>query len=371
MYLCPILNAGSVSLSSAALLLGKCPRQIRRYVEAGQLRASGGGHGVPFQFAKRDLDAFTRRMGGKTYQRRKAWRGLVDGDTLARIAHASVLRQTDPEKFRHYLEGFTELWTLPEKTVAGLFRNMLPPLASVPESTRQWAARLASSLSPVELDYVAAMFAVRLTPGARLESAETGALGAATDLVKRARPHLFYDEKTFRQSPEAWEAIEDFVRAECRREYPGAFSSEVFSIRRDQFFGMDRTRAWQIYSDNHPLMPFLGHLFIAVHSGNVDAVRQLIMPDKKHKPLFPEIDELRASLTALTKKIRILRERADRNPSGNRVGQVLGLTYRAQGCRVARRVRDKLSRDDVLSLFADYLRCDAPRVWKSFQQRRL
>lgn len=360
------MNAEKVSLADAARKLGKGPRQVRRYVESGQLRASGGGHGIPYQFAQRDLEAFTRRMKGKAYRPRQAWLGRVDSETLARIAHASALRQDNPGDFHHYVNaGFLSLWTLPQKTVQGLFRNCLPALDSVPDATSQWAARLASRLSPVELDYVAAMFVVRLNPTARFELAEARALQVATDLVKRSQPHLFYDESTFEQSPEAWAAIADIVQTECRASYAAKFAGEVFASKRELFFGRERALAWQIYAAHHPVEWVVRRLTLSVHTGDVEWLRSLIVPNQKRPPAYPEADALRASLTAAAKRMRQLRKRADRNPSGNRVGQVLGLENRAHGCRVARGIRAKLSRNDTLSLFVDYLRCDAPRVWKS------
>lgn len=360
------MNAGKVSLADAALKLGKGPRQVRRYVESGQLRASGGGHGIPYQFAQRDIEAFTRRMKSKTYQRRQTWRGRVDGDTLARIAHASALRQDNPGEYLHYVNGgFLSLWTLPQKTVQGLFRNCLPPLDSVPDSTRLWASRLAARLSPVELDYVGSMFIVRLNPATGFEKTEAGALGAAMEIVKQTRPYLFYNEKTFQQSPEAWAGIADSVQTECRASYAAEFAGEMYGFKRSVFFGQDRASAWQVYAAHHPVEWVVRRLTLSVHAGDVEWLRSLIVPNEKRPPAYPEADKLRDSLTAATKRMRQLRKRQDRNPSGNRVGQVLGLKYRAQGCRVARRVRDKLSRDDILSLFVDHLRCDAPRVWKS------
>ena len=152
MYLCPILNEERVSLKDAARTLGKCSRQVRRYVESGQLRASGGGHGVHCLFARRDLDAFMRRSPrreprpagrrgpciGTNYQQRQAWHGRFDGDTLARIAHAAALRQDNPGKYLHYVNaGFLALWSLPQNTVKGLLRGCLPRLDSVPDETRR------------------------------------------------------------------------------------------------------------------------------------------------------------------------------------------------------------------------------------------
>ncbi len=371
MYQCPILKIETVSLEKTARMLGKSARQVRRYVATKQLRASGGGHGIPYEFAKRDLIAFRRRLAAGPFRSHDRWQGRIDGDTLARIAHASVLRQDNPGEFRHYVNaGFLDLWNIKVDRLPGIFRNCLPALATVPDSTRRWAARLADILNPLEMDFLAAMFIVRLNPSAGLTEYEAGALQSALDLMKRARPHLFYNAKTFRQSPEAWAGIADSVETECRAKYGGKFSGEAFAHYRERFFGPDRDQAWSVYAAHHPITQSVNRLIYAVHAGDVEYLRALIIPSMKHPPAFPEADEVRASLTALAKKIRALRERADRNPSANRVGQVLGLHYRVQGCRVARSIRDKLDRGDVIALCADYLQCDAPRVWKSRPTRK-
>ena len=373
MYLCPILNAGKVNLTAATRILGKGPRQVRRYVETGQLRASGGGHGVPYEFAKRDLSAFMQRMKGKTYQRRQTWRGLVDGDTLARIAHAAALRQDNPGKYLYYVNaGFVALWSLSQTTVKGLLRGCLPPLDSVPDETRRWAARLASGLSPVELDYVAAMFIVRLNPATRFEGAEAGALGVAMDVVKRTRPYLFYNEKTFQQSPEAWAAVADSVLEKYRELAPARIALDMAAHKREVFFGPDLSRAWEIYAAHHPLQSAPGRLIEAAHRGDVPLLLRLVKgsADGKRPPAYPEAYAVLRSLIGATKKLGRMRERSDRTPSGNRVGQVLGLKYRAQGTRILKRIFEKVPFADAQELIYIRLRCDKPRVWKLNEPQR-
>ncbi len=234
----------------------------------------------------------------------------------------------------------------------------------MPDETRLWASRLASRLSPVELDYIAAMFIVRLNPATGFEKAEAGALGAAMDLVKQTRPYLFYNENTFQQSPEAWAAIADSVQTECRASYAAKFAGEMYGFKRAVFFGQDRASAWQIYAAHHPLQSAPGRLIAAAHLGDVDLLLGLVRGDGKHGPAYPEAYAVLLPLLGATKKLGTLRRRSDRNPSGNRVGQVLGLKYRAHGCRVARRVWAKLVEGDKYDLFSRYLRCDIPRAMK-------
>lgn len=380
------MKVENIDLAEASRLLGKCPRQVRRYVASGALPAGGGGPWNPLRFSRRDLLAFKSGIGNTSFRQREKWRGVIDADTLARIAHASVLRQENTGKYDFYLEGFTELWRLPVKTREGALRNCLPTLDAVPDSTRRWADRLGAALSPLEMDFVAGMLICRINPGVKLEESESKALGAALDMLKRSRPYLFYIEKTFQQTPEAWAAIEGAVLADVQSKYDRGFVKTATEYYREQFFGPERDQAWALYGRYHPTMYMadgkhvetsIGNLIVAVHRGEVETVLELVSDVTAHKlildaddhpPQFPEVDEVKNPLTDLTKKMRIYRRQQNRPPSANCVGLVLGLKHRVQGCRTIQRIKRGLDRSDLIALFKDYLRCDVPRALKIAKQ---
>lgn len=348
-------------------MLGKSPRQVRRYVETGQLRASGGGHGVPYSFDAADVAALSAG-----YRPRQAWKGRVDADTLARIAHAVALRRVG--QGRHYLlgGGFRALWHVAPKTAAGMIRNGLPPLAQVPPETLTWAEGVADTLTAQEVDYIAGMLIVRDAPGMRLEQAEAAALGGALALVERARPHCFRDESTLQQSPEEWAAIEGSVRASVAQ-YGHAAREAWIDSKRESFLSGPRSLAWSIYGAHNPRVPIVEALAGAVHLGEVEEVRRLVFASEEdqadgRRAPYPEVGQdietgVRASLTAVTNKVRLWRRHADRNPNNGQVADVLGI-YRAQGDRLVRSIKAKLGRS-VVELFAVRLDCDAPRSWKA------
>lgn len=353
-------------MKQAADVLGKGQRQVRRYADSGALRSSGGGRGVAYSFRKADVLRF--RAGGSTYAPRKAWRGVVDANTLGRIAHAASMKRI--EGAGHMLTGFRGLWKLPEKTIAGLMRNCLPALGRVPADTLAWAQRTADTLSPAEADYVAAMFAVREYPAVKLEQAEAAALGGALDILKCARPHLFRDETTLQQSAEEWAAIEEGVRAGlAKAKYSTDVRKDAIELKKYAFLDpASRSLAWQLYGNHHPLRHVTEALAGAVHLGDVEEVRQLIMeaPDGT-AALYPEADALRASLTALADKFRLLKRQAGRPPSGGQVAEVLGI-HHEQGARIVRRIVAKLGQPGVVEIFRR-LACDAPRAWKARRGR--
>lgn len=140
-----------LSLEQAAAALGKCPRQVRRFVASGQLPATGGGRGVALVFDRADVRAFKARV---AYAPRRAWKGRVDAEGLARIAHALKL---DPAGNSYMARGLLALWQV-KRSRASAIVNSMPPVEKVPPSTIAWAQGVAEKLSPAETDFVAAMF---------------------------------------------------------------------------------------------------------------------------------------------------------------------------------------------------------------------
>ena len=355
-----------LSLEQAASALGKCPRQVRRFVASGQLPATGGGRGVALVFDRADVLAFKARV---AYAPRRAWKGRVDAEGLARIAHALKL---DPGGNSYMARGLLALWQV-NRSRASAIVNSLPPVEKVPPSTIAWAQGVAEKLSPAEIDFVAAMFVRLGNPDCSLDFSERAALGRAADLVEAARPHLFRSEADFQQSPEAWEAVEGSIRASLA-DYDWATQKAVLEMRREQFFHPARRQiAWQLYSEHHPLIPTVGRFHEAVLTGDVEETRRLVHTSRNDRAdgvlaPYPEADEVSYSLTALACKCRNLRRASGRAPTCRQVSRLLGIHHQ-QGTRLAENIMRKLGPAGFSALWFERLGLDdveiaRSRLWK-------
>jgi len=276
-----------------------------------------------------------------------------------------VLKEENPQCFLHLLNGgFRELWRLKENTVEGLFRNCLPKLQDVPPAVVSWAQHLAGKLVSAENDYIGAMFILKENPGVKLEEAEKAAIGTALDILKRARPYLFASEKTLKQSSEEWAAIADNVK-ESLRKYPFDIRHAALEMRRDTFFNVQsRSLAWQLYAEHHPATAVMETLVRAVHAGDSDEVRRLLFPkDDGESSEYPELEEIRETLTTLSKKLAPLRRYVGRAPSGAQVAQVLGI-HPFQGSRLIQSVRRKLGQPGMAALLERLGSTNVPLAWK-------
>jgi len=364
------MSADQIDLKQAAATLGKSSRQVRRYVADGKLKASGGGHGVPYSFDTADVAAFCGKV---AYRPRRTWKGRVDVNTLARIVHAVALRRIGQGK--HYLlyGGFRALWNVSPKTAEGIIRNGLPPLAHVPPETMSWAKEAAGMLTAQETDYLTAMFIVRDSPGTVLTENEGRALGGAFDILKQKRPHLFRNETTLQQSPEEWAAIEESVRASLA-DYSAPVRNAALEMKREQFFDPSRREiAWRLYGDHNPRIRVVKDLAGAVHRGDVEEVWRLVYASEDDQAAgflapYPEADRLRKSLVGLVDKIRLLHRHRNRAPTSRQVAQVLGLHHQ-QGTRLAESIMHKLSIDRIVDLWCNRLGLDevelrSSRLWQ-------
>ena len=355
-----------LSLEQAASVLGKCPRQVLRFVSSGVLPATRGGRGVALVFHRAHVQAFKARI---AYAPRRAWQGRVDAEGLARIAHALKL---DPAGNSYMARGLLALWQV-KRSRASAIVNSLPPLEKTPQSTIAWAQGVAEKLSPAETDFVAAMFIRRGNPDFYADFSECAALGRAADLVKAARPHIFRSEADFQQSPEAWEAIEGSIRASLA-DYDWATQQAALEMRREQFFDPARRQvAWQLYSEHHPLISTVGRFHEAVLTGDVEETRRLVHTSRNDRAdgvlaPYPEADEVSYSLTGLARKYRNLRRASGRAPTCRQVSRLLGIHHQ-QGTRLAESVMRKLGPAGFTALWFEHLGLDEveiarSRLWK-------
>ena len=360
------LNMKRLTLDGAAMFLGRTPRQVRRYVDSGSLRAGGGGHGVPLWFRRSDLVAFAAEMKkSNRYRSRKIWSGRIDGCVLSRIAHGVAMRRANPGRMLHYVNsGFSVLWGLPAKTVAGIYRNCLPRAETVPEETSKWATRLATVLSPLELDAIGAMLICRVNPTMALTRPESLAIGAARGLIKNASPELFAKEISFRQTPKTWAAIKPFV-VENIRGYPADVLREILDFKEAQFLDENnREAAWAIYRQaSADALLQTGLIDIAVWAGDVEGLFSLI--DR----FYPSLTAVRNILAGLSRKSAAMRRDVSRPPSAYAVAKVLGLAT-VQTSRIIQSVKRKVDSCDIGRLFA-VMDCEPSRAWVAPKPRHI
>lgn len=165
------MNAISqIDLKETARMLGKCPRQVMRYVEAGMLKASGGGRRrQPYAFVKADVEAFNR-----------LWSGVSDVDLLARIVHAFVMKRKNPVAYSHWLnQGFLMLWrwhkTGRKDLIQDCIQKGLPPLSDVTRKVKSQADFLESQLNASAMNYLTVLFLIRAIPVLNPTATETHA----------------------------------------------------------------------------------------------------------------------------------------------------------------------------------------------------
>ena len=356
-----------LSLEQAAAALGKCPRQVRRFVASGQLPATGGGRGVALVFDRADVLAFKARV---AYAPRRAWKGRVDAEGLARIAHALKL---DPAGTSYMARGLLALWQV-KRALASAIINSMPPVEKVPPSTLAWAQGVAEKLSPAEIDFVAAMFIRRGNPDCSLDFSERAALGRAADLIKAARPHLFRSETDFQQSPEEWGAVEGSIRASLA-DYDWPTQKAALEMRREQFFDPARRQiAWELYSEHRPLISTVTRFHDAVRKGDVEETRRLVHTSRADRAdgvlaPYPEADEVGYSLTGLARKCRNLRRASGRAPTCRQVSRLLGIHHQ-QGTRLAESIMRQLGPAGFSALWFERLGLDDVEIARSRLWRR-
>lgn len=395
MSLCPILKADQIDLKQAAGALGKSPRQVRRYVQSGHLRAGGGGHGVPYTFAAQDVERLRQRIAGKplsdkrraAYRPRAAWQGVIDADGLARIAYALQLsRQAKAEdracKWLPWWES-KMLWKWAEtgihsaatdqqrslwrKQLNGALRTAFPPLSDVPQQVLTWAQNTARQLTPAEVDYIAAMFVVVAHPWSEFTQAETAAFGQVLSVSGRGgeRVPLSPDEIgriAAQFKPGAWRAF----TAEQKQRAIAALSQPTVDI---------------------------DELLLAYESGDTVALRALIEDRMDNAGVFQRApyahlrvkskdgegeDETEDSapdslIDSSWKYAKDRKRETQGKPSGAKVARLLGI-HRYQGTRLWRGAdgRDGIAQKlgprqwDLFSLLGMETRGQLPRLLKKY-----
>lgn len=302
---------------------------------------------------------------GGAFRRRKIWAGRIDCGVLSRIAHGVAVRRANPGRMLHYVNsGFSAVWGLPAETVAGLYRNCLPRAETVPEETRKWATRLATALSPMELDAIGAMLICRVNPTMVLTRHESLAIGAARSLIKSASPELFATQRYFKQTPETWAAIKPFV-AETYRGNPADVRREMMDFKEALFLNENnRAEAWEIYRRaSADALLQTGEIDVVVWSGDVDCLFSMI------NRFYPSLDAVRNILAGLSRKFATVRHDVLRPPSAYAVAKVLGLAT-VQVSRIIQSVKKKADPCDIVRLFA-VMGCEPSRAWMAPKPRHI
>ncbi|HMP71771.1 MAG TPA: helix-turn-helix domain-containing protein [Kiritimatiellia bacterium] len=307
------MKTRELTLEQTAKRLGKSPRQIRRYIESGKIPASGGGHGVPYLFDRAAVAAFKRALSDKTqFRQRKEWSGVIDAETLGRIIHGVGLKQSNPAlSWVPWFES-SMLWkwsqTGNQTSVEVALRHCFPPPESIPADVALWVQFIAPRLSPLEMDYIAAMFIAVANP---------------------SRTYSTYERDIYGQ---ALAAIADRNEADLMRFVRAYESGDVEALRR-WCFGYKASTGKDIPPDFPEVYP----------------IAQDILLSSAHKFGKDQRDKGRG------------------NPSGNMIAKLLGI-HRFQGARIIERLRGKLGRHDVGALFVFMGVGYVPRAWKGRPQ---